>query len=153
MRRANIIISIILLAFTGCYGVMIARLPSRDLPNTLGATFVPWVLAGLLTLLSLMLLIGNIISNSADSPVAIPKRDIFGITGLLLLITAYIKLMGYVGFIPISIVFLAILTWVAGSRKPIGILLFSVLTTCIVYFLFQKFFSVQLPAGIFFSSG
>ena len=153
MRRANIIISIILLAFLGCYGVLIARLPSRDLPNTLGATFVPWVLAGLLTLLSLMLLIGNIISNSPDSPVSIPKRDIFGIAGLLLLITSYIKLMGYVGFIPISIVFLSILTWVAGSRKPIGILFFSVLTTCLVYFLFQKFFSVQLPAGIFFSSG
>ena len=153
MRRANIIISIILLAFSGCYGVMIARLPSRDLPNTLGATFVPWVLAGLLTLLSLMLLIGNIISNSPDSPVSIPKRDIFGIAGLLLLLTSYIKLMGYVGFIPISIVFLSILTWVAGSRKPIGILFFSVLTTCLVYFLFQKFFSVQLPAGIFFSSG
>ena len=153
MRRADLIIAIILLAFSGCYGVLIARLPSRDLPNTLGATFVPWVLAGLLTLLSLMLLIGSIISKSADSPVSIPKRDILGIAGLLLLITSYIKLMGYVGFIPLSIVFLSILTWVAGSRKPIGILFFSVLTTGIVYFLFQKFFSVQLPAGIFFSSG
>ena len=151
MRRANIIISIILLAFTGIYGVLISRLPSRDLPNTLGATFVPWVLAGLLALLSLMLLIGNIISNSGDSPVSIPKRDILGIAGLLFLITSYIKLMGYVGFIPVSIVFLAILTWIAGSRKPLGIIFFSVLTTCIVYFLFQKFFSVQLPAGIFFS--
>lgn len=151
MRRANIIISIILLAFSGFYGVLISRLPSRDLPNTLGATFVPWVLAGLLVILSLMLLVGNIISNSGDSPVSIPKRDIFGIAGLLLLIASYIKLMSYAGFIPVSIIFLAILTWVAGSRKPLGILFFSVLTTCIVYFLFQKFFSVQLPAGIFFS--
>lgn len=151
MRRANIIISIILLAFSGFYGVLISRLPSRDLPNTLGATFVPWVLAGLLVLLSLMLLVGNIISNSENSPVSIPKRDFFGIAGLLLLIASYIKLMSYVGFIPVSIVFLAILTWIAGSRKPLGILCFSVLTTCIVYFLFQKFFSVQLPAGIIFS--
>ena len=153
MRRANIIISFILLAFSGFYGVLISRLPSRDLPNTLGATFVPWVLAGLLTLLSLMLLIGSIIPRSADSPASIPKRDMLGIVGLLLLIASYIKLMGYVGFIPVSIVFLAILTWVSGSRNPLGILCFSVLTTCIVYFLFQKFFSVQLPAGIFFSSG
>ena len=151
MRRANIVISIILLAFSGFYGVLISRLPSRDLPNTLGATFVPWVLAGILVVLSLMLLIGSIIPNSADSPVSIPKRDIFGTAGLILLIAAYVKLMSYVGFIPVSIVFLAILTWIAGSRKPVGILFFSVLTTCIVYFLFQKFFSVQLPAGIFFS--
>lgn len=150
MRLANIIVSITLLVFSGCYGVLIARLPSRDLPNTLGAAFVPWVLAGLLALLSLMLLVGTIISKSEDTPVSIPKRDLFGIAGLLLLIALYIKLMSYLGFIPVTIVFLALLTWVAGSRKPLGIIVFSVTTTTIVYLLFQKFFSVQLPAGIFF---
>ena len=150
MRLANIIVSIILLVFSGFYALLIVRLPSRDLPHTLGAAFVPWVLAGLLALLSLMLLVGSIISKSEDTPVSVPKRDLFGITGLLLLIAVYVKLMSYLGFIPVSIVFLALLTWVAGSRKPLGILVFSVTATTIVYLLFQKFFSVQLPAGIFY---
>ena len=150
MRLANIIVSITLLVFSGLYGVLIARLPSRDLPNTLGAAFVPWVLAALLAVLSLMLLVGTIISKSEDTPVSLPKRDLFGITGLLLLIALYVNLMGYLGFIPVSIVFLALLTWAAGSRKPLGILVFAVTTTTIVYLLFQKFFNVQLPAGIFF---
>lgn len=149
MRLANIIVSITLLVFSGFYATLIFRLPSRDLPHTLGAAFVPWVLAGLLAILSLMLLVNSIMSRD-DTPVVLPKRDVFGIAGLLLLIALYVKLMSYLGFVPVSIVFLAVLTWAAGSRKPLEIAFFSVTTTTIVYFLFQKFFSIQLPAGIFF---
>lgn len=150
MRLANIIVSITLLVFSGFYALLIARLPSRDLPHTLGAAFVPWVLAGLLALLSLILLITTITSRDDNSAVVLPKRDLFGITGLLLLIALYVKLMSYLGFIPVSIVFLGILTWAAGSRKPLGIAVFSITTTTLIYLLFQKFFGVQLPAGIFF---
>jgi hypothetical protein len=150
MRLANILVSIALLVFSGFYAILIARLPSRDLPHTLGAAFVPWVLAGLLAILSLILLITTITSRDDNTAVVLPKRDLFGITGLLLLIALYVKLMSYLGFVPVSIVFLAILTWAAGSRKPLGIAVFSITTTTIVYLLFQKFFGVQLPAGIFF---
>ncbi len=150
MRFANIIISLILLAFSGFYGVLIARLPDRDLPHTLGAAFTPWLLTGFLVFLSLLLLFGSIFSKKDDTKVSLPIRDLLGIAGLLLLIVLYIKLMSYLGFIPVTIVFMACLTWAAGSRKPLGIAVFSITTTVIVYLLFQKFFSIQLPSGIFF---
>ena len=150
MRLANILVSIALLVFSGFYAILIARLPSRDLPHTLGAAFVPWVLAGSLALLSLILLLGTITSRDDKTAVVLPKRDLFGIAGLLLLIALYVKLMSYLGFIPVSIVFLGVLTWAAGSRKPLGIAVFSITTTALVYLLFQKFFGVQLPAGILF---
>ena len=150
MRRVNIIVSIWLLVFTGFYAFMIARLPSRDLPHTLGAAFVPWVLAGILATLSLILLVSTLVSRQDDTKVVMPIRELLGIAGFLVLITLYVKLMHYVGFYAISLVFLAVLTVVAGSRKPFGIVIFSITTTTIVYLLFQKFFGVQLPAGIFF---
>ncbi len=150
MRFANIIISLTLLAFAGFYGVLISRLPDRDLPHTLGAAFMPWLLAGFLVFLSLLLLFNAIVSKNDDTKVSLPKRDLFGIAGFLLLIVLYVKLMDYLGFVPVTIVFLACLTWAAGSRKPLGIVVFSITTTVIVYLLFQTFFSIQLPAGIFF---
>lgn len=150
MRLANILVSIALLVFSGFYAILIARLPSRDLPHTLGAAFVPWVLAGLLAILSLILLISTISSRDDNTTVVLPKRDLVGITGLLLLVALYVKLMSYLGFIPVSLVFLGILTWAAGSRKPLGIAVFSITTTTLIYLLFHKFFGVQLPAGIFF---
>lgn len=149
MRLANIIISITLLGFSVFYAFLIAKLPDRNLPNTLGADFVPWVLTGMLTVLSLALLAEAIVSKNNQIRVSLPKRDLLGITGLLILIALYVKLMSYLGFVLVSIVFLALLTWFAGSRKPLGICVFSIATTAAVYLLFHKFFNVQLPTGIF----
>ncbi len=147
MRKANIIISFILLGFSGFYGFLIARLPSRDLPNTLGAAFVPWVLAALLAGLSVVLLVCSFLDRNDKSKVILPFRDLSGIAVLILLIVCYIQLMSYLGFIIVTIVFLGILTWVAGTRNPLQIASFSILTTVAVYLLFHKFFSVQLPTG------
>lgn len=150
MRVAHIIISFALLAFSGFYAVLIAGLPDRDLPNTLGAAFVPWVLDGFLALLSLLLLAGALLSKHDNARVSLPKRDLWGIAGLLLLIIIYIQLMSYLGFILVSVCFLALLTWFSGSKNPLGIILFSVTTTAAVYLLFHNFFNIQLPAGVLF---
>ena len=148
MRKANIIISIILLGFSGFYAFLIANLPARDLPNTLGAAFVPWVLAGGLAGLSVLLLISSILANNDSSKVSLPRKELLGLAFLLILIVCYVKLMGYFGFVSASIVFLSILTWLAGSRKPVEIAVFSVTTATLVYLLFHKFFQVQLPTGL-----
>lgn len=150
MRRANIVISIVLIGFAGFYAYLIANLPARDLPNTLGAAFVPWVLAGSLAGLSLILLISSVLGRNSNDTISLPVRELLGIAFLLILIAGYVKLMDYLGFVTVSIVFLGILTWVAGSRKPVEIALFSITTSTLIYLLFQKFFKVQLPSGIFF---
>lgn len=150
MRKANIIISIILIGFASFYAYLIANLPARDLPNTLGAAFVPWVLAGSLAGLSVILLISSILAKNNSDTVSLPVRELLGIGFLLVLIVGYVKLMDYFGFVASSIVFLSILTWLAGSRKPVEIGLFSITTSTLVYLLFHKFFKVQLPSGIFF---
>lgn len=150
MRKANIIISLILLCFTGFYAYLIANLPARDLPNTLGAAFVPWVLAGALAGLSVMLLISSILSQNGGGKVSLPSRELLGIAFLLILIVCYIKLMNYFGFVAVSVVFLGILTWIAGARKPVEIAVFSLTTAILVYLLFHKFFQVQLPTGTLF---
>ena len=152
MRTANIIISFVLMAFTAAYAIMIAMLPSRDLPHTLGAAFVPWVLAGFLLLLSLLLLFFSLFgkTNAAESETPLHLKDLSGIAGLLVLIILFVVLTGFLGFVLSSILFLAALIFISGSRKPLEIILFSVLTTGAVYLLFQRFFNVQLPPGILF---
>lgn len=148
MRRANILIAIFLLGFTAFYAYLIAHLPARDLPNTLGAAFMPWVLAGMLAMLSIMLLASSLMNKGDESTLTLPIRDLVGITGLLVLIVLYVQLMNYMGFVVVSVFFLGILTWIAGSRKPVEIAIFSITTTILIYLLFYKFFNVQLPAGI-----
>jgi len=152
MRTANIIISILLLLFNGFYAYLIWSLPSRDLPNTLGAAFVPWVLSVCLLFLTLVLLFGGLFGRGrrADAAPHHSMKELSGIAGLLVLIFVYLQVMNYFGFIATSLAFLAILTLIAGARKVTEIALFSILTTAAVYFLFQYFFNVQLPAGQIF---
>ena len=153
MRTANIFISLIFIAFTGFYSVLIWRLPSRDLPGTLGAGFVPWVLAGCLLFLTLLLLFGSILrrgDRGGEGREKYSPKELAGITGLIVLIFVYIQAMVYLGFIVASLIFLAILALIAGSRKVLEIALFSILTTAAVYFLFHHFFKVLLPGGEFF---
>lgn len=152
MRRANILTSVCLIVFTGFYAVLIARLPNRDLPHTLGAAFVPWVLAGILFFLSSLLLIENLKDKNVpqDQRTKIDLKELAGIIGLIALIVAYIILLKYLGFIIASIGFMAALIFLSGSRKPLEIAFFSTATTMAVYLLFQKFFEVQLPTGALF---
>ena len=149
MRTANIIVSLVLLGFAGFYAYLIVNLPARDLPNTLGAAFMPWLLSGLLAILALILLTTSILKKNDGSSVSLPAKDLIGIAGLMVLIIIFVNAMKLLGFVVSSIFFLGILTWIAGSRKPVEIATFSIATTIAVYLLFHKFFNVQLPAGIF----
>lgn len=152
MKQANIVISLCLIAFTGFYAVLITRLPDRNLPHTLGAAFMPWVLAGALLLLSLLLLFNSLaIKEDPDRQKAkLPLKELSGILGFVFLIVAYITLLYYLGFVIASIFFMAALIFLSGSRKSLEIVFFSVATTVVIYLLFQKFFEVQLPAGTLF---
>jgi len=152
MRKANIFISFCLIAFTGFYAVLIIRLPDRNLPQTLGAAFMPWVLAGSLMTLSVLLLINNIFNNNEQDKIPIPLhlKDLAGIAGLLALVTLYIAGMNFLGFFIASVLFMAALIFFSGSKKPLEIAVFSIFTSIAVYLLFRKFFNVQLPEGIIF---
>ena len=148
MKAINRVVSIILIGFTVFYAVLIWNLPDRNLPHTLGASFMPWVLAGLLFFLSLLLLGNSLFRSSGPIRAAkLPLKDVAGIFGLIVLTLVYIQGMIYLGFLIATIIFLALLALISGSRRPLEISLFSLLTTAAIYFLFNHFFNVLLPTG------
>lgn len=151
MKSVNIAISLVLMAFTAFFAFLIWKLPSRDLPHTLGASFMPWFLAGCLFFLSLLLLFSSVFQGAgSDRKVSLPLKDVGGILGLLALILVYIKAMIHLGFLITTVVFLAVLALISGSRRPLEIIIFSMATTAAIYFLFDHFFNVVLPAGEIF---
>ena len=151
MKSVNIAVSLVLLAFTGFYAFLIWNLPSRDLPHTLGASFMPWVLAGCLFFLSLLLLCSSVFQRAGlDRKVDLPLKDVGGILGLLALILVYIQAMIHLGFLIATVIFLAVLALISGSKRPLEIIIFSIVTTAAIYFLFNHFFNVVLPAGEIF---
>ncbi len=151
MKKGDIVISIILMAFCIFFAYLTANLPDRNLPNTLGVSFMPWVLVTCLGVLATLLLFKSIFTASPEEHVVkFYPEEVAGILLLAALIIAYIYLLSYAGFLLCTPVLIAILMIFNGARGWREILLASTLTTFGVYLFFQKIFQVILPAGKIF---
>ncbi len=78
MKTANIIIAIILIIFGCYYAYLTTGLPDRNLPNTLGGSFMPWVLVTCFLGLSILMLLDTLIKGTAEKcDYRIPNLDKF----------------------------------------------------------------------------
>ncbi len=151
MRVVNIIVAIVLILFGCFYSYLTMHLPDRNLPNTLGSSFMPWVLAICLFVLSILLLLQSLFKVSAETcDYAISKKEGTSILFLIVFVIVYIKAMEYFGFLLITPFFLVALMLTIGARKWKEVILTSTLVTFGIYLFFQKVFQIILPAGEFF---
>jgi putative tricarboxylic transport membrane protein len=151
MKKVNIILSAVLIVFGIFYAYLTANLPERNLPNTLGSDFMPWVLVGCLFLLSLLLLIRTVFGSLPEQlDFSISLKEGFGVICLTACVFAYVKLMNLIGFVLATPIFMALLMLIAGSRKWKEIVIVSIVATFGIYLLFQKIFQVILPRGELF---
>ena len=151
MRVVNIILAIILILFGCFYSYLTLHLPDRNLPNTLGSSFVPWVLVICLYGLSILLLLQAYFKVSTETcDYAISKKEGQGVLFLVVIVVAYIKAMAFFGFLLATPVFLVVLMLTIGARKWKEVVLTSTLVTFGIYLFFQKVFQIILPAGEMF---
>lgn len=151
MKKVNVILAALLIGFGIFYAYLAANLPDRNLPNTLGSDFMPWVLAGCLLLLALLLLIKTVFGSTPEQfDFSISPKEGFGVIFLTVCVFAYVKLMLLIGFVLATPIFLALLMLITGSRKWKEIVMVSIFATFSIYLLFQKIFQVILPRGELF---
>ena len=148
MRTVNIIVAIVLILFGCYYSYLTFALPDRNLPNTLGSSFMPWMLVSILFGLSLLLMIISIFRTPDEiCDYRISIKEGLGIFLLAAIIIVYINSLNYLGFLLATPVFLAILMILTGARGWKEIVLASILITAGIYLFFQKIFQIILPTG------
>ena len=99
MRAVNIVLAIILILFGCFYSYMTMHLPDRNLPNTLGSSFMPWLLVICLCVLSILLLLQSVFKGSPETcDYIISKKEGISILFLVVIVIAYIKAMAFLGF-------------------------------------------------------
>lgn len=151
MKKVDLIISIILIAFIGFYAFLTINLPARNLPNTLGIDFMPWILVICLSLLSILLLLKAIFGRTVEKgDSTISLKEGLGVLFLTAIIFVYVKAISLFGFIIITPIFIAVLMLFTGSRKWKEVVIVSLVATFGIYLFFQKIFQVLLPAGTIF---
>ena len=151
MRKANIIVSLVLISFTVFYAYLTYQLPDRNLPNTLGSDFMPWLLATVLFVLCGCLLITNALGKTReDFEPKIALKEVVSVIFLTVFVFVYVKAIQLIGFLYITPFFMAALMVISGARKWKEITILSIAATAGIYLFFQKVFKVLLPQGTLF---
>lgn len=145
IKKENTIIGLVLLGFAGYYGYLTSQLPDRNLPNTLGSDFMPYIFAGALALLSILLIVEGFVRNcEGASTQTIPPKKAAAIVLLFAVLVGYVFGIIYIGYLIMTPIVMAVFLYMGGSRKPLEIILTSVLVTAGVYYLFHIIFKVPL---------
>lgn len=151
MKTANTILSFILLAFGFFYAYLTFKLPIRNLPNTLGIDFMPWVLVTCLFFLSVLLLLKTLLKSTLEfCDYKISIKEVAGILFLTVIVFLYVRALNLFGFLLITPLFVAVLMLISGSRKWKEMVVTAIFVTIGVYFFFSKVFRVPLPEGNIF---
>lgn len=150
MAVRNLVAGLVLCVLTAVYAGLIGSIPDRTLPNTPGPSFMPWLIAGMMGVLSLALVVQGATalrasgpSGGEDAPGGIDGRSVL----LLLGFAVYLVALGYVGFFYASVAFFAGLMVLYGARSPILIIIASLVVPLALQLIFRHAFSIILPTA------
>lgn len=155
MLKPNRVIAVIIVMFIVWWGYLTTNLPKTTMVGEPGPKFFPFVLLGILFILSVMLFFSK---DKQREPQTIESSDLpdseepnsFPLSSELKLFAAFfltILLIYCFGFNIGMILGVTIILWMIGWKIPRA-LLFSGIMTLIVYFLFDSLMKITLPVGV-----
>lgn len=152
MNRANFVSGAIGVAVGGGALAGASEFPP-DVVMNVGPAFFPSMLAGMLVLASAILMVGAALEPAAAAEARAPLRWSFEDGRVRAAVTVaavagFTLVLGPLGFIPTSVLFLAGMMAMLGMRRPLPLLAVSVGVTAAIWLIFEKLLVLSLPAGI-----
>lgn len=146
-RVGRLVVPILLVVFYVWYGLLILELPQGPgEEGPLGPSFVPWLWASLLIVLTLVEIgMDSLGASRASERVVIERKGVLDALILCLLLAGFAVLMQYVGFSAAVIAFLAVSIWWSGIRSWKIILPYVVIFALVVNYVFHHILQVPLP--------
>lgn len=132
-------IGLIVFGITGFIGA--SRLENLVVAD-LSAAFFPNILFGILIFCGICLLYQ---SNKRVKKVKLPMFNYVRLGEILAVLSGYVYIMDYVGFIFATVLFLFAAMYVFGERRKLILFSISIAAATIVYFLFTEAFMIVLP--------
>jgi hypothetical protein len=100
-----------------------------------------------LTILSGVLLLMSLFGREAGKPTWVKAPGHFIATSVLTI--AMVMSLKYVGFYVAAAVYMAVLAPLLGLRRPVLLLICTVLLLAVIYGVFVRFLGVPVPLGVF----
>ena len=111
-----------------------------------GPGFLPFGLALILSVFALVLILQNWKKGESAAPFW-PERTWFRPLLGVVIFLLYAFVLGILGFIPTTFLFLVVWMWAIERIRWITILTISIAVTAVLFFIFEYFLEVPLPAG------
>ncbi len=147
MPMKNVIVSIVVLFFGVWFMFLSFELPDRNIQNVPGPAFFPGILAFFIVALSLALLVKGLKGlrelPAFSQTVTFPRKAVL----VVVLFVILLAFLPYSGFLIAAIPFFAALMILCENRRPVHVLIGSILIPVFLYYLFRHAFNILLPAG------
>jgi hypothetical protein len=147
MKTSVIFISSIFIALAALIFSVALTYPGSS-NGALGPGFFPMLLSGIVVLLAVLLII-NTLKEKVPAPQSSSKinKTVLGGIGITVF---YVIMINIIGFVPSTLAYLlGLMKFFQVKSWPVPVCI-SVLATGILYGVFTRFLSVQLPRGILF---
>jgi hypothetical protein len=119
-------------------------------PKNPGMGFVTFGAAGILGLLSIILFLRTFIQKGeTKAPPLFAGKLWKRILFVLVLLIAYSRVMPILGYLISTFLLMTLLFWILERKRIVWVLVSSVLTTLLTYFVFSKWLNCQFPDGLF----
>jgi len=156
--KQNRLIAIILLVFVAVWAYFTTQLPESTMIGEPGPKFFPSMILGLMAVLSVLLLItkdknkaDEIKADDVDKEIEVEKPfSMMSAVKLYGVFLGGIILIYFVGFAIGMIIALTIMLVMIGWKLLPKALMFSTITTLVIYFLFDWLLKIPLPTGKLF---
>ena len=134
----------LIIIFAGVF-YMTGKMPQKELG--LGPGDYPRVIVYVLGFLGLLLSVQSIfkIRKKTEKDKIFEKGEILQVFYLILCVAVYLTILAYLGFVVLTPIFMFVMMHIFGMRKWIKMVVISLVTTAIIYVLFDRFFLVLLP--------
>jgi putative tricarboxylic transport membrane protein len=154
---SNLIASLVLLAFEAWAWIQSGNIKTAKNAAVQPSTFPHIMIIGM-AIFTVILLIQSLIklgSMKADDPLAekaeslnfFKDRGVLAALIVILLCCAYVYFFKSLGYVLVSFLTSAIIMWMIGLRKPVPLVLISLLVPLGVWLVFYKVLAVNIPMG------
>ena len=146
----NYLFALVAMVFAGMYWFSAKDLPAKalDFPKALFMILIPlFVWNGVNSVREFYRTLSDTEREEAvkwNCSLHITKHKVI----VTLLTLGYILLIPVIGFFICTVAYLAVLAFYLGIRRPVSLVLFSLLFTAVLYAIFVLWLQIRMPAGI-----
>lgn len=148
MKKMNCIYASVLIAIGVFANVYARRYAINDKNIQLGPEFFPVLLSYCLIAVALALLLTAIFGKEQQEAVNLTAQNVIHVLIIIGAFIAYYLLLKPLGFILSSALLVALSMYLLGCKKPVLIIIYSILMPAAVFALFYYALEVSLPLGV-----